>query len=382
MLLVVSQDLNNGLLQKISDFTTDHAHSFRNLQQAFEATRRLYSGGSILALDDGNAADADFRSIFLLANLAQLAVWVVDDTTDSLREAEKNVLSMLGNETADIPDKISDVYVTLKSRLAVESLLAKEPNKTSEDVIRDWFPDDLDTMLRQQRHGQDPSPLDQVLVSSLQLRGEHLKTVATGNGDLCKSIAKTLPSTFRGADHKIVLEKNKYNSDVLLRDLASYIRSRLASANELGKKLGVSMPPAEEPTEPEMFVAEDTEVAGLDLEDLSSFFEKTTSGLVQSALAEFGEETAEAEPVAQGGSEAPVVTTESVAEGAMKPAVAPAPSTNFITDYKELEALVAESTSNYVKTTLNGLSPTPYQPTVPTSTGTSPTTLVLCCVNC
>jgi hypothetical protein len=46
------------------------------------------------------------------------------------------------------------------------------------------------------------------------------------------------------------------------------------------------------------------------------------------------------------------------------------PQTNghTITDYKELEALVAESTSNYVKTTLHGLSPVPYQPTVPTST--------------
>jgi hypothetical protein len=127
-----------------------------------------------------------------------------------------------------------------------------------------------------------------------------------------------------------------------------------------------------------MFVAEDTEVAGLDLEDLSSFFEKTTSGLVQSALAEFGEETAEAETVAQDDGEAPVVTSESAADGAMKPAAAPAPPTNFITDYKELEALVAESTSNYVKTTLNGLSPTPYQPTVPTSTGMPPTALVLC----
>lgn len=47
----------------------------------------------------------------------------------------------------------------------------------------------------------------------------------------------------------------------------------------------------------------------------------------------------------------------------------PAPVNGFAAnDYESLSALVAESTDNYVRTTLNSLTPTPYQPTVPPST--------------
>ena len=50
----------------------------------------------------------------------------------------------------------------------------------------------------------------------------------------------------------------------------------------------------------------------------------------------------------------------------------PAPVNGFAAnDYESLSALVAESTDNYVRTTLNSLTPTPYQPTVPPSTSKS-----------
>lgn len=106
----------------------------------------------------------------------------------------------------------------------------------------------------------------------------------------------------------------------------------------------------------------DNSMDGMDIDDLSSFFEKTASGLVESALAELDDEQLQP-PVIQNGEHA---TAEPV-NGTAKPDEA-TKANGYITDYKELEALVAESTNNYVKTTLQGLSPTPYQPTVPTST--------------
>lgn len=103
----------------------------------------------------------------------------------------------------------------------------------------------------------------------------------------------------------------------------------------------------------------------LDLDDLSSFFERTASGLVQNALAGLTDDPAAAVSAEGGDAEMQAAGTENKTE------TAPAQTNgkiDLMTDYKELEALVAESTSNYVKTTLHGLSPVPYQPTVPTST--------------
>lgn len=98
----------------------------------------------------------------------------------------------------------------------------------------------------------------------------------------------------------------------------------------------------------------------MDLDDLSSFFERTASGLVQDALAGLGD----GDGVPTINIDGPDNEGTNGTNGTEKPAG----KIDLMTDYKELEALVAESTSNYVKTTLNGLSPVPYQPTVPTST--------------
>lgn len=150
--------------------------------------------------------------------------------------------------------------------------------------------------------------------------------------------------------------------------------------SDLGSRLGHPMRSSEETA---VDLLGDTSCdPTLDMEDLSSFFEKTTSGLVQDALAGLTDDTTTTTNPNPDPVPVPAPTpavTETIeptptAEPTKSPEKEPSstPQTNgkpdMITDYKELEALVAESTSNYVKTTLHGLSPVPYQPTVPTST--------------
>lgn len=113
---------------------------------------------------------------------------------------------------------------------------------------------------------------------------------------------------------------------------------------------------------------EDNVVAGLDMdEDLSSFFEKTTSGLVQDALAAFKGETAH-ETTTEG---APTNGVNGTSETSANTEAQARPTAR--SDYEELEALVAQSTSDYVKNTLNSMSPMSY---VPQSTG-KPSTITL-----
>lgn len=149
-----------------------------------------------------------------------------------------------------------------------------------------------------------------------------------------------------------------------MRSYLEYATDRLKSLTDLGSRLGVTIELSSSEPQPEV-IEDASGDADLDLDDLSSFFEKTASGLVQNALAGLSEEPPEAIPAAGGEGAAQASNTENKTE------TAPAHTNgkiDLMTDYKELEALVAESTSNYVKTTLHGLSPVPYQPTVPTST--------------
>lgn len=159
--------------------------------------------------------------------------------------------------------------------------------------------------------------------------------------------------------------REKHPAEDLLRSFLEYTAGRLKSLTDIGNKLGITIEisDSEPPPEP---IPDATGDADMDLDDLSSFFEKTASGLVQNALAGLKDEPTTTDPT-EGGEEAAVQTasTENKSEAASAQTNG---KIDLMTDYKELEALVAESTSNYVKTTLHGLSPIPYQPTVPTST--------------
>lgn len=157
--------------------------------------------------------------------------------------------------------------------------------------------------------------------------------------------------------------RQKYPADDLIKNFGACAKSRISSISELGTRLGLTMPPSPEPA---LLLLPEGPEPDLDLDDLSSFFEKTTSGLVQNALAGLEEEpaTTPAIEVVDHSTEASKTPAKSEATPTQTTA-----KVDLMTDYKELEALVAESTSNYVKTTLHGLSPVPYQPTVPTSTG-------------
>jgi hypothetical protein len=174
--------------------------------------------------------------------------------------------------------------------------------------------------------------------------------------------------------------KDKFPAGDVLKSFSAHVKTTLASMTEIGEKLGISALLSDVANQEAIPSSSGDDE--LDLDDLSSFFEKTTSGLVQNALAGLTEETPTQEPLTttentetpvevtngEPASEAPPAATATTPAlpAAAQPGV---PKLDLISDYKELEALVAESTSNYVKTTLNGLSAVPYQPTVPQSTG-------------
>ena len=160
--------------------------------------------------------------------------------------------------------------------------------------------------------------------------------------------------------------KTTYPPEELLQIFTDYLKERLSSETDLAGKLGVCLPASELPSDDipiDMPVSDEME-----LDDLSSFFEKTASGLVQNALAGLTEDDQLVMDSSEAGNDIGGDDFSNHMNGESMDSQVGGKSVS-LTDYKELEALVAESTSNYVKTTLHGMSPIPYQPTVPGSTG-------------
>ncbi|RSL40854.1 hypothetical protein CEP53_013119 [Fusarium sp. AF-6] len=348
ILLLFSQSFDDSI-KPIREAESQHAKAFRNLQTSFEQIKQIYSASAILSADELELQDHESRTILDLANLAQFAIWLLQ-ATPSYSNAHQNFHSIFRGQVSDLGSDALDLYLSLKTQVAIDALATKTPEQQSGPVLDDAIISGMEDKLRGLHHNSDLTPADQEFITSVRSRKDALQGEAQ-------------PDT--------ASLREKYKVDDLLAQVATCVKTRLALMSDLGSRLGHPMPSSEETAVDLLGDAAGNDDPDLDLDDLSSFFEKTTSGLVQDALAGLTETNPEPTPTP---------ATETVEQpAAAEPTKSPektepssTPQTNgkvdFMTDYKELEALVAESTSNYVKTTLHGLSPVPYQPTVPTST--------------
>lgn len=365
LLLILVQPPLDETMKLIKDGESDHGRAYHRLKQSLEQVRLLYTSKPVLSADELGIHEAESRALLDLSNLAQLGSWLVDGTPTSLSDADENFLSMFNCQVSDLPAGMTELYLGIMTQRAVETLVKKEPEKPPEDVLGEVLMSGLEDRLRGQHGGNELTSADQSFVSSVQSRKETLQGEAKAQAE---PSVLTRPCTEGSkTDRFPAALREKHPLEELLRIFVAYVRGRLKSASELGNKFGVPIHLGDElsAAEPEVDDAGDGDI---DLDDLSSFFEKTASGLVQNALAGLTEESAGG-PTMEGGEPSTEHTN-----GETKTDDAPAQTNgkvDLMTDYKELEALVAESTSNYVKTTLHGLSPVPYQPTVPQSTSES-----------
>ncbi|KPM40368.1 hypothetical protein AK830_g6195 [Neonectria ditissima] len=372
MILIFSQSFDNSI-KPIRETDSQHSKSFRQLQTSFEQIKQIYSTGSILSSIEVDLQDDESRTILGLSNLAQFGLWLLDGGFKSYKEAHQHFHAIFPDQISHLGTEIVELYLALKTQLAIESLLTKTSDQQTEQILNGIFVDGLEEEMRGLHGGFELTTADQDFVSSARSRRDALQIEAhldSGEIRVFPVASSSLPNTI------IATLKGKYPADDLLRSFSTYVKGRVASVSELGTRLGLSMPTDVETALD--ILPDDPSDGDLDLDDLSSFFEKTTSGLVQNALAGLTEEDPAPEPEPE---PTPLPTPTPVIEAVEQPVEVPKsppkaepapPQTNgkvdLMTDYKELEALVAESTSNYVKTTLHGLSPVPYQPTVPTST--------------
>ncbi|KAG5979787.1 hypothetical protein E4U55_004765 [Claviceps digitariae] len=371
ILLILVQPRFEDTIKLVRGTDSEHKRSFHQLKMSFQHVHQLYSAEPVLAADQLEFKDADAKTFIELANLAQLGLWLVDGSPKALSCADDNFLALFQCQLSDLPPGMTELYLSIKTQRAIEFLVEKEPEKPSEQVIGEVLTQGLEDVLKEQHGGGELTSADQSFVSSVQTRKETLEGEVKEQAE---------PAALR----------EKHPAEDLLRSYLNYAKSKLKTLTDLGDKLGLPIeledgePEPELEPEPESGHEHEHDSAGfeatgdadLDLDDLSSFFEKTASGLVQNALAGLTDEpvvageastTALAAP-AGGETPAEAANTGSKSESATTTAQTNGGKIDLMTDYKELEALVAESTSNYVKTTLHGLSPVPYQPTVPTST--------------
>ncbi|RFU79428.1 hypothetical protein TARUN_2785 [Trichoderma arundinaceum] len=346
LLLVLLQQPIDDMSKLAGDADSGYGRSYGRLKRSFDATWQLFSDSQVLSADELEIQETEARTLLELANIAKFGTWLVEGGLESFTAADKHFAAVFRCQLSELSSGLSQLYLGIRTHRTIESLLIQSGDASSiGEVVQAIMMEGLEEPVSS--NGESTSSAQQELLTSVKSRR-----------DVLVSEVK---------DKEPVTLKDKFPTGDVLKSFSAHVRTTLASMTEIGEKLGVSALLSDVANQES--IPSGSGDGELDLDDLSSFFEKTTSGLVQNALAGLTEETPTQEAPAAEGTETPAET----ANGEPKPETTAPAQTNgnkmdLISDYKELEALVAESTSNYVKTTLHGLSAVPYQPTVPQST--------------
>ena len=177
----------DSTIRLTDDPESAHANSFRHLQSAFEKLKELYSTNPVLDSDELGMVGEDSSTIFELANLAQVGLWLVAGNLEFLSLADTSFVTMLLSSTSDLSTTMSELCLAIKTQRGVQLLLSEEPDKAAENVLADVFVGDLEDKLRERRGGEELIEADRVLVSSLHARKAAFEALISAQTDIGKS---------------------------------------------------------------------------------------------------------------------------------------------------------------------------------------------------
>ncbi|KAI8304612.1 Telomeric DNA-binding factor trf1 [Colletotrichum sp. SAR11_240] len=363
LLVILSQHVFDDVYQQLQEKDSEVSKSFATIKSLFQQTRAIYSTSDLI-LDPAtlDLTMPDNLTDVQVANLASFCCALFsfdghhDSTSKELLALQDHFFSVFlpGGEHDTVTQEISDLFVAVKTHLVIDAVTTADQSAPVDQLIADAFSADLEDKLRARHGGSILTTEEQSLVTAVQERKAALISYASG-----------LPDT--------VLLKIGYPDEDLFRLLNMYLRRKLQSLAGLASRHGIELPSTMSNGDLDTSVSHDLDDLGI-----NSLLE-ATDGLVAQYLPTDAIDGLPHDP------QPPVPSTETSApppEPAAAPAPEappPAPTTNGNTaevqdSTNDILALVAQSTQEYVRTTLNNLSPAPYQPTVPTPTGAAPVT--------
>lgn len=157
----------------------------RKLKRALEGAKNIYSPDPVLKPDTIDLQDADARTVLQLANIAQLGAWIMDGSIESIRQGDKYILPMLQDREGGLGRSAIEVWTGIKTHLAMDSLLKKPDELSSEQILRPIFSDSVRQRLAERR--SDPQFTEQrasEITAALKARQDEVQETILPEGGL------------------------------------------------------------------------------------------------------------------------------------------------------------------------------------------------------
>ncbi|KKF93486.1 Telomeric DNA-binding factor trf1 [Ceratocystis platani] len=361
IIMILSEQPFSSTIAQLRNDQSEARREFLNISMVFEQSFKLYTHGDVtrmMTCDDIGFYNTSAKQTVRLANLACTCPGVF--AKQGLQLMFDKFFELFLPDQAELTADIADLYLGLRTQMFLE------------DISIENFHALLDSMF-------EFEPI-------LQSRRDDCELTQTENDLIAAAHARKAAviqhHTMNPMDSLISL-RLKYTYDDFLANLNMCLHRILGSLADHAAAFGIKVP---------VPIPKGDHSLDIDLtdEDLSTFLQATTSSLVENVLADLMDSHNSLEDVDQmiadasiPAAPAPTPIPSSMTDPEISTPVSVAPATANSTpgnmlvstngkldfnDFKALEAIVAESTSNYVRTTLDGISKTSYNISYPTTT--------------
>ncbi|SZF05433.1 unnamed protein product [Blumeria hordei] len=161
------------------------------LKSLFDQTKKIYSPhSSFLSVSALNVVGAEHRATIRRANLATFISSVFCGYDVGFLELNDHFIDTFTAENSPLEKEPGMLFLNLKTQMYLSAVSQEEQERTREDILEDFFPNDLDELLRNRQTNRSLSESEENFLQSYVTRRELLAN-APVDLDSIQSLSET-----------------------------------------------------------------------------------------------------------------------------------------------------------------------------------------------
>jgi hypothetical protein len=190
ILLRLSQQPRAETEALLADSDSEFRKAYDMLRDMFRATRKAFSDSPLLSPDELDISDSEDRETIRMSNLAATAASVFGAHDVSCQDVHDVFFSIFIPEDGEYKSSLTDLLVSLKTRLLLDALNRSESPQPVYQVLDTLFPVNFDESLKQRSGDLLLSADEEALVARIRGRREELVKSAADEGIKSKPLTR------------------------------------------------------------------------------------------------------------------------------------------------------------------------------------------------
>ncbi|POS84249.1 hypothetical protein EPUL_004222 [Erysiphe pulchra] len=147
---------SHEIVSIVNIHSSEDGKIYLTLKSLFDQVKKIYSQqGLFLSADVLNMKETEYREIIRISNLATFVCNVFDRHEVGFLELNDRFIEIFAAEGMALSKEAGDLFLNLKTQIYLSAISQEEQERTREDLLEEYFPNNLGKIL-ENRHPNQP----------------------------------------------------------------------------------------------------------------------------------------------------------------------------------------------------------------------------------